>query len=48
MICDLSKIDERGCLGAPDLVIEVQSLATAKYDLNEKFNLYEEAGVREY
>jgi Uma2 family endonuclease len=48
IICDLGKIDERGCLGAPDLVVEVQSLATAKYDLNDKFKLYEEAGVREY
>jgi Uma2 family endonuclease len=48
VICDPVKIDDRGCLGAPDLVVEVQSLATAKYDLNDKFRLYEEAGVREY
>jgi Uma2 family endonuclease len=48
VICDPDKIDEQGCLGAPDLVVEVQSLATAKYDLNEKFKLYEESGVREY
>ncbi|MDR0725496.1 MAG: Uma2 family endonuclease [Prevotellaceae bacterium] len=48
VICDTVKIDERGCLGAPDMVVEVQSPATAKYDLNEKFTLYEKAGVREY
>ncbi|MDR2472020.1 MAG: Uma2 family endonuclease [Tannerella sp.] len=48
VVCDLSKIDERGCLGAPDMIIEVQSFATAKHDLNEKFRLYECAGVREY
>ena len=48
VICDPSKIDEKGCLGAPDMVVEVQSFSTAKYDLNEKFNLYEASGVREY
>ncbi len=48
MICDLSKLDDDGCLGAPDWVIEITSLRTAKDDFNEKYNLYEEAGVREY
>ena len=48
IVCDPSKIDDRGCIGAPDLVVEIQSFSTAKYDLNEKFNLYETAGVREY
>jgi Uma2 family endonuclease len=48
IVCDLSKIDQRGCLGAPDFIAEIQSPATAKYDLNEKFRLYETAGVREY
>jgi len=48
VVCDLSKIDKKGCLGAPDLVVEIQSFSTAKYDLNEKFNLYEASGVREY
>jgi Uma2 family endonuclease len=48
IICDPSKLDERGCLGAPDFIAEIQSLSTAKYDLNEKFNLYEAVGVREY
>jgi len=48
VICDLSKIDDIGCLGAPDMIVEIQSFSTAKYDLNEKFNLYEASGVREY
>ena len=48
VICDPKKLDERGCIGAPDLIVEVQSPSTAKRDLNEKFNLYENAGVKEY
>ena len=48
VICDEAKIDERGCIGAPDLIIEILSPYTAKQDMNEKFNLYEENGVHEY
>ena len=48
VVCDLSKIDKRGCIGAPDLIVEIQSFSTARYDLTEKFNLYEASGVREY
>lgn len=48
VICDYKKLDDKGCLGAPDLIIEIASPSTAKKDLNEKFNLYESAGVREY
>ena len=48
VICDLSKLDEKGCIGAPDLIVEVLSPSTLKYDWNYKFNLYEAAGVREY
>ncbi|MDR3246028.1 MAG: Uma2 family endonuclease [Prevotellaceae bacterium] len=48
IVCDLSKIDDRGCLGAPDFVAEIQSGSTSHYDLNEKLHLYEAAGVREY
>jgi Uma2 family endonuclease len=47
IVCDPSKLDERGCLGAPDFIAEIQSPATAKYDLNDKYNLYEAVGVRE-
>ncbi|MDR2014699.1 MAG: Uma2 family endonuclease, partial [Azoarcus sp.] len=48
VVCDLSKIDKRGCCGAPDMIVEVFSPSTGKRDLNEKFSLYEEAGVKEY
>jgi Uma2 family endonuclease len=48
VICDPSKIIEKGCLGAPDLVIEILSPSTSKKDLNEKFQLYEKHGVKEY
>jgi Uma2 family endonuclease len=48
VICDLSKLDNKGCIGAPDLIVEVLSPSTLKYDWNYKFNLYENAGVREY
>lgn len=48
VICDVAKIDERGCLGSPDWIIEILNPATAKKDYNEKFNLYEEKDVREY
>jgi len=48
VVCDLSKLDERGCLGAPDLIVEVLSPSTLKNDMHHKFGLYEAAGVREY
>lgn len=48
VICDPAKIEHRGCLGAPDLVIEVTSPGTATRDWKDKFDLYEESGVGEY
>ncbi len=48
VICDLLKIIEKGCLGAPDLIVEILSPSTSKKDLNEKFGLYEKHGVKEY
>lgn len=48
VICDPTKIEERGCFGAPDWVIEILSPHTTKKDLQDKFDLYEEAGVGEY
>jgi Uma2 family endonuclease len=48
VVCDSSKLDERGCNGAPDLVVEILSPTTVKHDLLYKFNKYLEAGVREY
>ncbi|WP_421890117.1 Uma2 family endonuclease [Marinoscillum sp.] len=48
VVCDPAKLDEAGCKGAPDLVVEILSPATASRDLNEKYHLYEEHGVKEY
>jgi Uma2 family endonuclease len=48
VICDPSKIDKRGCLGAPNLVIEIVSKGNTKLELEQKFKLYEENGVQEY
>jgi len=48
VVCNPSKLDERGCLGAPDMVVEILSLSSQRYDLNEKFNIYEAGGVKEY
>lgn len=48
VVCDPSKLDNKGCKGSPDLVVEILSPATARKDLKEKFIRYERAGVREY
>jgi Uma2 family endonuclease len=48
VICDESKIDERGAIGAPDLVIEILSPGNSNKEMKYKFDLYEEAGVLEY
>lgn len=48
IICDQSKLDDHGCKGSPDLIIEIISPSTARRDKIEKFNKYEQAKVREY
>ena len=48
IICDESKLDEQGCNGAPDLIIEIISKSNSKHDVDTKFRLYEEASVPEY
>jgi Uma2 family endonuclease len=48
VVCDKSKIDKRGCKGAPDLVIEITSKSTGSYDRGLKLKKYVNAGVREY
>ena len=48
VICDRAKIDVRGCIGAPDLVIEILSPGNNKKELLNKYNVYEEFGVKEY
>ncbi len=48
IICDENKLDEKGCDGAPDLMVEILSPGNSKHDLDVKFKLYEESGVKEY
>lgn len=48
VVCDPSKIDARGICGAPDLVVEVLSPGNTRKELRIKYELYEEAGVKEY
>ncbi len=48
IVCDISKIDRRGCVGAPDLIVEILSKGTAEKDVKDKFEVYEESGVKEY
>jgi len=48
VVCDPKKLDEKGCIGAPDLIVEILSKSTGKRDLKDKFLLYEQSGVEEY
>lgn len=48
VICDRSKIDKRGCIGAPDIVVEILSPGNNNTELQNKYEVYEENGVQEY
>jgi Uma2 family endonuclease len=48
VVCDESKLDDRGCNGAPDYVAEILSSSTARKDRLLKYQKYQQAGVREY
>ncbi len=48
VVCDAEKIDDRGCIGAPDLIIEILSPGNTRKEMGIKFDLYEESGVKEY
>lgn len=48
VVCDPSKIDERGIIGAPDIVVEILSPGNNRKELANKYEVYEEAGVKEY
>lgn len=48
VICDDSKLDERGCVGAPDMVVEILSPGNTQREMKDKFEIYQEAGVLEY
>jgi Uma2 family endonuclease len=48
VICNPTKLDDRGCNGAPDLIIEILSPGNSRTEMRDKFELYQEAGVLEY
>lgn len=48
VICDSSKLDEKGCHGAPDWIIEIVSPSSKPRDYMTKLHKYYTAGVREY
>jgi Uma2 family endonuclease len=48
VICDPSKIEKRGCIGAPDMIIEILSPSSMSHDRITKKNKYLQAGVKEY
>ncbi len=48
VICNQSKLDSKGCKGAPDWIIEILSPTTSKKDRVIKFYMYERFGVKEY
>lgn len=48
VVCDETKLDSRGCCGAPDLIIEILSPGNTKKEIKTKFKLYEESSVKEY
>lgn len=48
VICSSAKLDDRGCIGAPDIVIEILSPGNNKKELLNKYSIYEEFGVKEY
>ncbi len=48
VVCDKGKLDQYGCKGAPEMVIEILSPSTLRHDRLVKLNLYEQAGVLEY
>lgn len=48
VICDRNKLNDQGCVGAPDFIIEIVSPSSRKMDYSTKNSLYSNAGVREY
>lgn len=48
VICDTARLDEQGCNGAPDWIIEILSKGNSKKEMQIKYDLYAESGVGEY
>lgn len=48
VICDKSNLDDASCIGAPDLIVEIMSPRNNQKELKDKYEVYEESGVKEY
>jgi Uma2 family endonuclease len=48
VICDTTKIKKHGCVGSPDLVVEILSPGNSRREMKDKYEIYQEAGVKEY
>lgn len=48
VVCDPTKLDDKGCKGAPDLALEIVSQFSASRDYIKKLRLYKKHGIREY
>ena len=48
VVCDMQKVVGKICKGAPDLVVEVLSPGNSKKEMRQKYEIYEESGVKEY
>jgi len=48
VVCDPEKLDQAGCIGAPDLIVEILSPGNHNKELQNKYEVYEESGVKEY
>ena len=48
VVCDKEKRTNRGCYGAPDLIVEILSPSSVKRDIKDKRKLYQKFGVKEY
>jgi len=48
VVCDSEKLDELGCVGAPDLIVEILSPGNNRKELQLKYEVYEASGVKEY
>ena len=48
VVCDVTKLDDKGCSGPPELIIEILSPSNTKKEKQDKFELYRQSGVLEY
>ena len=48
VVCDPANLDFKGCLGAPDIMVEILSPGNNRKEMRNKFEVYEESGVKEY